>query len=229
MDYYIWLAVNNGKAVVIDVGFTEEVAQKRRRTFLRSPVDALRLLGVDARQVEDVVITHLHYDHAGNFDQFPAARFHLQEREMSYATGKYMQYPRISKSFEVDDVCEIVRLNYDGRVVFYNGEGEVRPGILVHRVGGHTDGLQFVSVYTVRGWVVLASDASHFYENMEGGRPFPTVFNVGEMLEGFDVLYRTAPTPEHIVPGHDPAVLTRYAPPSAELEGIVACLDIPPK
>lgn len=229
MDYYIWLAVADGRAVVIDVGFTEEVAQKRRRTFLRSPIEALRLMKVDAKQVEDVIITHLHYDHAGNFDQFPAARFHVQERELAYATGKYMRFPRISRSFEVDDICKIVRLNYAGRVMFYSGEGEVRPGIRVHRIGGHTDGLQFVSVNTERGWVVLASDASHFYENMEGRRPFPTVFHVGDMLEGFETLYRTAPTPDHIVPGHDPAVMERYSPPSADLEGIVVRLDVAPK
>ena len=60
---------------------------------------------IDVNAVEDVILTHLHYDHAGNFDRFPNARFHLQEREMAYATGRYMRYPRLSHSFEVEDVC----------------------------------------------------------------------------------------------------------------------------
>src|SRR5260370_39751694 len=83
-------------------------------------------------------LTHLHYDHVGNFDRFPKARFHLQERELAYATGRYMRYPRLSHSFEVEDVCGIVRLNYARRVIFYNGDAELAPGLTVHAVGGHS-------------------------------------------------------------------------------------------
>lgn len=50
-----------------------------------------------------MILTHLHYDHAGNFDRFAHARFHLQERELACATGRYMLYPRLSHSFEVED------------------------------------------------------------------------------------------------------------------------------
>ena len=44
---------------------------------------------------------------------------------------------------------------------------------------------QIVRVHTKRGWVVLASDASHYYENMETNRPFPTVFHLGDNIDGF--------------------------------------------
>src|SRR3546814_15567483 len=64
----------------------------------------------------DLVLTHLHYDHVGNFDRFPNATFHLQETELHYAVGRYMRYPRLAHSFEVEDVCGIVRLNYARRV-----------------------------------------------------------------------------------------------------------------
>ena len=67
------------------------MAARRQRTFLRCPVQSLALLGIEATTVSDVILTHLHYDHVGNFDRFPAARFHLQEREMAYATGRYMR------------------------------------------------------------------------------------------------------------------------------------------
>src|SRR3546814_5920291 len=105
----------------------------------------------------DLVLTHLHYDHVGNFDRFPNATFHLQETELHYAVGRYMRYPRLAHSFEVEDVCGIVRLNYARRVAFYAGDATVAPGIRVHRAGGHSAGLQFVSVNTRRGWVVVAS------------------------------------------------------------------------
>jgi glyoxylase-like metal-dependent hydrolase (beta-lactamase superfamily II) len=228
MDYFVWVAQGGGRTFVIDTGFSAEIAQKRKRTFLRSPIETLGLLGIDANAVEDVILTHLHYDHAGNFDRFPKARFHLQERELAYATGRYMQYPRLSHSFEVEDVCGIVRLNYARRVVFYNGDAELAPGITIHAASGHSAGLQFVRVKTRRGPVVLASDVSHFYENMASERPFTTAFHIGEMLEGFDKLIAMAPDESHIVPGHDPLVMKLYPAVSREFEGAVVRLDVPP-
>ncbi len=228
MDYFLWVAVGPERTFVIDAGFTAEVAGKRGRTFLRCPVEALKLIGVDAGEVRDVILTHMHYDHVGNFHKFPVARFHLQEPELAYATGRYMRFPRLAHSFEVDDVVGIVRLNFAQRVVFHNGPAELAPGVTLHAVGGHSAGLQFVRVHTSRGFVVVASDVTHFYENMNSGRPFTTAFHVGSMLEGFDALSRQAPSPQHIVPGHDPLVMAYYPPPRPDLAGIVARLDVAP-
>ncbi len=136
---------------------------------------------------------------------------------------------RLAHSFEVEDVCGIVRLNYGRRVVFHDGDAELAPGIRLHRAGGHSAGLQFVSVAIERGAVVVALNVSHFYENMEAGRPYTTSLHVGEMLEGFDLLRRVAVTPALIVPGHDPRVMERYPAPGPELEGIVVRLDVAPQ
>jgi len=228
MDYFVWAAIGAERSFVIDTGFTEETARKRGRTYLRSPVEGLRLIGLEADAVEEVVLTHLHYDHVGGFHLFPAARFHLQEPEMSYATGRYMAHPKLSHSFEVEDVCGMVRLNFARRVRFHDGDAEIAPGVTLHRIGGHSAGLQCVRVATRRGPVVIASDVTHFYENMESGRPFTTAFHVGDMLEGFDRLRELAPTPKHIVPGHDPEVMRRYPAVSPELEGVAVRLDVEP-
>ena len=228
MDYFLWVAKSGERTFVIDCGFTAEVAATRKRTFLRCPIEALTLLDVDAGEVQDVILSHLHYDHVGNFHRFPKARFHLQEPEIHYATGHYMGYPKLSHSFEVDDICGIVRLNFARRVQFHFGSGELAPGISLHAVGGHSAGLQFVRVHTRRGWVVVASDVTHFYENLESGRPFVTAFHVGHMLDGFEALKAQAPTPDHIVPGHDPLVMKRYPAPRGELAGIAVRLDVMP-
>ena len=229
LDYYVWAAIGEQRSFVIDLGFTAEVAARRKREFLRCPIETLGLLGLPAARITDVILTHLHYDHVGNFDRVPNATFHLQESEMHYAVGRYMRYPRLRHSYEVDDVVGMVRANYAGRVNFYNAVAELAPGITIHPAPGHSAGLQFVRVHTARGWVVLASDVTHFYENMDTGRPYVTAFHVGGMLEGFDLLRAAAPTPAHIIPGHDPLVMDRYPPPRADLATIAVRLDVEPR
>jgi glyoxylase-like metal-dependent hydrolase (beta-lactamase superfamily II) len=225
MDYFVWAVVSPDETWVVDTGFEEGDASRRGRRLLRSSSEALGLVGVTASTVSNVILTHLHYDHAGGLDQFPGARFHVQDREMAYATGRHMTRAALRHSFTDDHVVSLVRAVYDDRVVFHAGDRELAPGLSVHLIGGHTDGLQVVRVRVEDGWLVLASDATHYYENMEEGRPFPIVFDVGAMLEGHQTVRRLASTPDAVVPGHDPLVLDRYPPPSSKLEGIAARLD----
>jgi glyoxylase-like metal-dependent hydrolase (beta-lactamase superfamily II) len=225
LDFFVWLIRGDGREIVVDTGFSAATAARRQRDHLRCPTAGLRLLNVDSKTIKDVVITHLHYDHVGNFDLFPAADFHLQDKEMQYATGRHMAQPVFRGAFDVEDVVGMVRNTYAGRVKFHDGDASIVPGVSLHYIGGHTMGLQVVRVATRRGWLVLASDASHFYANMEQVRPFPIVFNVADMVEGYARLRELADSPAHIIPGHDPQVLARYPAPAAGLQGIVARLD----
>src|SRR5215813_558997 len=76
MDYFVWVAIPlgedgrrmiGGKPIVIDTGFAADVGAKRGRKMLRDPGITLRELGVEPNDIEDVVITHLHYDHVGGW------------------------------------------------------------------------------------------------------------------------------------------------------------------
>jgi glyoxylase-like metal-dependent hydrolase (beta-lactamase superfamily II) len=189
--------------------------------------EALATIDIDAATVTDVIITHFHYDHIGGHQQFPAARFHVQDREMAFATGRNMTHRAINHSFTAPQVANLVLLVHAGRVVFHDGADDLAPGLSVHHVGGHTDGLQVVRVRTDQGWLVLASDAAHYYENMEAGRPFTVVYDVGAVLEAFATVKSLADRPELVVPGHDPAVFDRFEPVSAALHGVAARLDRP--
>jgi glyoxylase-like metal-dependent hydrolase (beta-lactamase superfamily II) len=229
LDYYVWLIRGPEEDILVDVGFGEEQAAARGRTLLVRPADGLALLGVDPHAIRDVIITHMHYDHAGCIDDFPNARFHLQDAEMAYATGRHMRHPFLRYSYSVDDVVGLVRKVYDDRVVFHDGASSIRPGIRLHRVGGHTLGLQAVSIDTARGPVVLASDAFHLYANLLDGLPFPIVHDVGQMMEGWRELLAIAGDLAHLVPGHDPLVRELYPSPSVELAGIVSALHEEPR
>ena len=228
MDYFVWLVRNAERTIVIDTGFTQAMADQRKRVFLRSPAAGLALMGVKAAEVKNVVITHLHYDHVGTFQDFPAAQFHLQDAEMAYATGRHMRHRQFNHGYEVEEVIGMVRLVYKDRVTFYQGDAELAPGISLHHIGGHTAGLQCVRVHTARGWVVVASDTSHYYEHFEKGRVFTTTYHLGDTLDGYAKLQRLADSPKHIVPGHDPLVMQRYPAVSAALNGIVVRLDAVP-
>jgi len=228
MDYFVWLVRNADRTYVVDTGFGAEVAAKRGRTLQRTPAEGLALLDCDVNVVKDVILTHLHYDHVGTFDSFPVAQFHLQDDEMAYATGRHMRHGQFNHGYEVDEVVGMVRMVYKDRVSFYNGEAELAPGITIHRIGGHTHGVQCVRVNTRRGWVVLASDTSHYYEHFEKNRLFTTMFNLGEAVDGYATLKRLAASPRHIIPGHDPLVMERYPAVSAALDGIAVRLDADP-
>jgi glyoxylase-like metal-dependent hydrolase (beta-lactamase superfamily II) len=228
MDYYVWALRNAERTIVVDIGYSKDDGERRGREFLRCPTEGLAAVGIDAKSVKDVIITHMHYDHVGNLDKFPSANFHIQDAEMAYVTGRSMTHHRIRHAFTIDNVTDMVRMLYGDRVQFHDGEQSIAPGISVHLVGGHTRGLQVVRVNTARGQVVLASDASHYYENMNSGEPFTVVDSISDMLEGHRTLFKLADSPEHVVPGHDPLVMQCYPAPTPELQGIAVRLDVPP-
>ena len=210
MDYFVWIVKGSNRVWLVDTGFNKAAADARGRQFLRCPVDALERLGVSPSDIGDVIVTHLHYDHAGNIRKLPHARLHLQESELQYACGCNMRFDVLRHAYAVEDVVDVVRGVYDKRVAFYQGHDEIAPGLQLLHIGGHTQGLQAVRVHTARGWVVLASDASHYYDNMQLEAPFPIVLNVADMLAGYETLLKFAESPDHIIPGHDPLVRTRY-------------------
>ena len=229
LDYFVWTIEGNGRTFVVDSGVKEPAAVRRGRQWLRCPTDGLRALGIDAAQVDDLIISHLHYDHAGNLDLFPKATLHLQEREMQFVTGRMMcnHHGSFLHLIEEDDMHTLVKKLFAGRIDYLEGSAELAPGVEVHRVGGHTLGLQMVRVWTARGWVVLASDATHFYENIRDQRPFHAFVNLAEMFDGWRSARALANSPDHIVPGHDPLVMRQY-PSVAGCDGIAVRLDVAP-
>ena len=226
MDYFVWVLKSEGRTILIDTGYDTEEAERRGRPILRHPVQAIGALGLTADDIDDVIITHLHYDHAGTLGSFPRATFHLQPAEMAYATGPCMCEDVLRKPFTGDHICEAVKAVFSGRVRFNGEDDQIADGITVHRVGGHSKGLQVVRVKTATGWMCLASDATHYYENFLTRTPFPIVVDVKEMLRGYDRVQALTNRPEMVIPGHDPLVTELY--PQHGTSGFVWRLDVGP-
>jgi glyoxylase-like metal-dependent hydrolase (beta-lactamase superfamily II) len=228
LDYFVWAIVGAKGTIIVDTGFDEAMARRRQREIVKPVRDGLAALGVAADSVASVIISHMHYDHCGNHELFANARYHLQDREMAFVTGRCMCHATLRAAFEADDVIAMVRKLFAGRAAFHDGDDEIAPGVSVHLIGGHSRGLQSVRVKTRRGYVVLASDATHLYAHLDTGRVFPITYNIGDVLEGYGTLKKLATSPRHVVPGHDPLVLARYPAAKPGLEGFVARLDVEP-
>lgn len=226
MDYFIWVLRQGERVILVDTGYDAAEADARGRPIQLDPRSALAPLGITPEAVETVIVTHLHYDHAGGLHLFPNAQLHIQAAEMAYATGPCMCHDTLRMPFSSGHICEAVKRLYSGKVIFHNGDAEVAEGVTVHRIGGHSRGLQAVRVLTSAGWLVLASDAAHFYENFQSRKPFPIVVDMQDMLEGFTTIERLASRPELIVPGHDPLVMSSF--PHDKADHIVR-LDLGPK
>ncbi len=212
LDFFVWLVRGgDGRLLLVDTGFSRISALARQRSFLQEPLQALAAMGIAAADIRDVAITHLHYDHAGNVNQFPNARIWLQEREIAYATGKCMCDQKQNHFFALDDIVVVLKRLYAGEVCLIDGMHALAPGIELHRVGGHTEGLQIVRVMTAKGWVVLASDAAHYYENLQKQNPFPAIHSKADMMAGYALIRQLADAEDLIVPGHDPQVCGRFS------------------
>ncbi|WP_433602320.1 N-acyl homoserine lactonase family protein [Nocardia sp. CA-135953] len=229
IDFIVWVAARDGDVVVVDTGFSPQAGRRRGRELELGPGQAVELLGFRRSDVRAVVLSHLHFDHAGNLGDFPDARIVVQGAEMGYVTGSAMRHRRLSHFYEPDDVAELIRLLFAGRVDVVDGHHEVLPGIQVELIGGHTRGSQVVAVDTARGRVVLAADAIHFAENLHDANPFPAMVDVEGVLDGFATIRRLADSPDHVIPGHDPKLFEQYPLLDADASGRIAVLHEPPR
>src|SRR5438094_901550 len=160
----VWVVKGaNGSVALVDSGFHRDqyFRQFAVKDFIL-PSDAIAPLGIKADQVTDIFLSHMHWDHAGGIDLFPAARVWVQKDEYEYYTGPAWQARNTHGGIDADDVLEIVKRNTLGRVTLVRGDDETSmSGVGFHIGGKHTWQSQYVSVETAKGTVVLASDNAY--------------------------------------------------------------------
>jgi glyoxylase-like metal-dependent hydrolase (beta-lactamase superfamily II) len=210
LHYFVWLILGGPHPILVDTGFLSDDARERGIRNYVSPAAMVERAGVTPGDVPMALITHLHYDHWAGHGLFPNAEYWIQRDEVAFWTGPFGRYPAFRSSTNVNALARLVTLNYASRVRIIDGDHEVLPGIRLHRVGGHTAGLQIITVHTARGPVVLTSDASHFYRNVEARQPVQIITSLPEMLTAFETIDALAGTQRLIVAGHDPDVAERF-------------------
>jgi glyoxylase-like metal-dependent hydrolase (beta-lactamase superfamily II) len=218
MSYYFWVIQNDDLIVVVDTGVSEPVGVKRDRKPIRKPEELLARIGIQPDQVDHLILTHLHFDHANNLELFPNATVYLQESELSFWLSSQSQYPIFKDVVELDDILEIVRRLYSGKVVLTGENQTIFPGIVLHKTGGHTPGLQIVEVDSVKGKAVIASDAVKTFENYRKSLPDPFLTDIPSVLKGYEKIKKILGSSSHMFPGHDARIMEKYR---AVSDGIV--------
>ena len=212
----IWLVKGEGRNILVDAGFYRDQFFKQWPGIADyvKPSEAIARVGLKPEDITDIVITHMHWDHADGMDLFPKAKIWLQKDELEYYAGTAWQSRRTHGGIDPDDVLAAVKLNLAGRVGLVNGDAqEILPGITCYTGGKHTYASQYVGVTTAAGIVVLASDNMYLYENMEKHAASASLDNESN-LRAQDRMKQLAATPKLVIPGHDPTLMTTFPSPT---------------
>jgi glyoxylase-like metal-dependent hydrolase (beta-lactamase superfamily II) len=217
LDYFFWVLRGPSETILVDTGFHPDAGARRGRTTLIAPAEAMASLGVDPANVSRIVVTHLHYDHTGNLDVLPDAELLVPAIELDFWLSPMGRRGQFAGLVETAELERVRAAEAEGRVRRLVGGEEIAPDVHAVHLGGHSPGQMALAIFGDGPPVVLASDAVHFYDELENERPFAVVADLAEMYEAYDVLRELAGDQGHIVPGHDPAVMERYPRADSEL------------
>lgn len=207
MDYFFWVARSPSRTIVVDSGFSPEGGAARRRTTLMDMATALRAAGVNPDEVGQAVVTHAHYDHIGGLPAFRSAEVIMTRSEYEFWTGPLGDRTLFAHHTEAAEISHLRSLRAAGRLTLTGRSHQVAPGVALTEVGGHTPGQAVVTIDGGPGRIVLASDAVHYYEELERDRPFTTVVDLADMYAAFDQIREMEQDAgTRVIAGHDPIV-----------------------
>lgn len=227
MDYFFWIFRSAEQTIVIDTGFSPEAAIARKRQPVVAPADALARLGIDPKDVKLLVLTHAHYDHAGNLGLYPNAKIVMSRKEFEFWGTDMGKRPQYGHHIDPLDIERIQALHREGRITLLDApQNTLIPGIELYELGGHTPGQMAVVVEMPEGPVILASDAIHYYDELEQDRPFAVLDSLSDMYRGYERIREWLQRPGAVViPGHDPDVMNRFAPVDASDPSFAVRID----
>jgi glyoxylase-like metal-dependent hydrolase (beta-lactamase superfamily II) len=211
LDYFFFLVRNNARTLLVDCGFDRERAAAKGRFQEIHPFELLARMDVNPGDVEHIIISHMHYDHVGNVELFPNASVSMARAEYEFCTGPYANRELIRALVDPEEVRIVQDLAGQERLHLIDESEQLFPGVVVTRLGGHTPGQVLVEIGTDSGQIVLATDAVHFYEELELDRPFRLFTDLPGMYRAYDILRELDARPETaVIAGHDPRTRSMY-------------------
>lgn len=224
LPYCFGLLRSADRCVLVDTGFADPAVYDRLTakygdTRWCSPVDVLARVGVTPAQVDTILLTHNHFDHAGCVDAFPGAHVWIQRREIdSYlaAAARPARFEFLTRSCQAD----LPRRLAARQATLVDGVAEVAPGLELRPAHDtHTAGSQLVAVTNeADGTWLFAGDNVYSYENIEGirgdGVLAPIAMSTGSATAWLDLadamLTSVGGDSRRILPFHEAAVWNRF-------------------
>ncbi len=212
MSWQAWLIRNDRRTILVDTGFGQEsVARKWKLTYFQKVPELLAHLSIPPEDITDVVLTHLHWDHAGNMAPYNNATYWVQKSEMEWARKMVNEKRPRRGGVRLEDVRMLAALERAGRVRYVSGDWEIAPGVAVHEGGKHTGGTQWVHITRQPGeHIALASDNAYVYENIDRLVATGACISPKENVKALEMMVEKVPTRKFIIPGHNHMVMTRF-------------------
>lgn len=211
-NYYLWCLKGVEETLIVDTGVSPEMARQRKLRGYISPAEILSRIDVNANEVKHVILTHIHWDHAGGLSLFPDAKIYIQEEEYRF----WMEDPVAKRppfGFYSDETVKanLNAIDRAGRLVLIGGDQEIFPGIECLLAPGHSVALQAVAVNTAKGTAILGSDTAHLFRNYREDWPSALINDMVAWMRTYDKLRARVASLDLLFPGHDPIMSQNYS------------------
>jgi glyoxylase-like metal-dependent hydrolase (beta-lactamase superfamily II) len=212
--FYFWLLKSKNQNILVDTGISQEELGCRKITG-PTREEMLSRIKLRPEDIDAVIVSHLHGDHFAEPEIYKKAVFYIQRKEVEFWSGEVQGFASVNKPDFLHGKASVQldafqRLNFDGRVIFLDGDSEIYPGLSSVWTGGHTPGHQAINVETARGTVLMCADFADAYRNLKERIPVGSYTNLVEWLAGCSRIERMRLPEESLIPGHDELVMERF-------------------
>jgi glyoxylase-like metal-dependent hydrolase (beta-lactamase superfamily II) len=214
-SYYFLCLKNEDRVILLDTGISQAEIATRGIKDAPAREEMLDRINISPKNVEAIILTHLHNDHFTAPEIYPNSIFYIQRREFAYWSEDVQRFPIIFsppflKGKSGVEIETLQKLNFQKRVRFLDGDTEVYPGIHTIWCGAHSPGSQMVSVQTARGSVLCCGDFVHVYQNLEKLIPIGVFTSIVEWITNITKIENLHLPKESIIPGHDTQIFSMF-------------------
>lgn len=210
-NYYLWCLKGPETTIIVDTGVSPQMARERKLAGYVTPSEVLKRIDVEADKVQHVIMTHIHWDHAGGLSLFPNARVYIQEDEYQFwMKDPIAKRPPFGLYWDEMLKTDIETIDKEGRLTLINGDHKILPGIECLLAPGHSIALQAVAVNTAKGTAILGSDCAHVFKNYQQDWPSALIVDMVAWMRSYDKLKSKVSSLELLFPGHDPLMSQNY-------------------
>jgi glyoxylase-like metal-dependent hydrolase (beta-lactamase superfamily II) len=210
-NYYIWCIRNADRTLIVDTGASPEMAAQFNLNGYIKPSIVMDMLSIKPAEIKHVILSHLHWDHAGGVSLFPEAKYYVHEQEyLFWAMNRLSGSPPFKHLIDGKSIKYIRKANRENRVVLVKRDRQIFPGIKLIYAPGHSPGLMAVAVNTEKGTAVIGSDSAFIKENYTEEWPHDLIFNMPDYIQSLRRLRRIASSTDLLFPGHDKNLADDY-------------------